>query len=183
MRIDGIVQQREKERISDGHVTRNDDGNRQACRHANRIPRHDTTRRAECHDSDQWQENCRRQAPIIRDAALCKHDYRRTTQCHRPHESDPPQHVREHRQPEAPRRAAGKRDLRYEREVCDCGRALIRDFFDLVEGFGFYVAWEGEEASYSEQCEGGKEHEVEDKHDRRDYTQAVELPWQNVHDD
>lgn len=157
MRVDCVVQQREKESVADDHIASDDDGNSKARRHAHRVSRYNTSRRSECHDGNQRQENCRRQTPVVCYAALCEHDYRRAAQYHCPHQPYPPQHVCEDSEPEAPCGRAGEGYLCHEGEVCDCGGALVGDFFDLVEGLGFHVARECEEAGYGEQGEDGEE--------------------------
>lgn len=164
MRVDSIIQQRQEKRIPNSHVARHNNRDRQPRRHTHGVPRHNAPRRPERHNRNQRQENRRRQTAVIRDTALHQHDDTGTTQCDRPHQPDPPQHVRQDREPESPRRTAGKRDLRNEREVRDSGCALVRDLFDLIEGFAFHVRREGEETGDSQQGEGGEEDEVEDEH-------------------
>lgn len=176
MRINRIIQQAQEKRIPNHHITRNNDRHSKARTQTHRVPRHYAARRTKRHDRNQRQKNRRRQTPIIRDTPFRQHNHARAAQHHAPHQPDPPEHVREDGEAEAPGRRARERDLRNERQVRDCGRALVRDLLDLVEGFGFDVAREGEEARDGEQGEGGEEDEVEDEHDCAEYAESVELP-------
>lgn len=183
MRIDSIVQQTQEKRIPNHHVTRNNDRNRELRTHTHRIPRYNAPRCTKRHYSDQWQEDSWRQRSIVGDTPFCQHNHARAAQHHAPHQPNPPQHVRQDREPEAPRRRASERDLSHKCQIRDRRRALVRNFLDLVERLGLDVAREGDEAHDGEQREGGEEHEVEDKHYRAEYAQAVKLPRQDVHDD